>query len=61
MFWRPARWIEHSDTNMSNQIDIPIVRDAPTDTPVGQELFPVMAVLLAQVLDLDHSTKESSL
>jgi flagellar biosynthesis protein FlhB len=51
--------------------DIPIVRDAalaeqlyrvPIDAPIGRELFPVMAVLLAQVLDLDQltSSKESS-
>jgi type III secretion system FlhB-like substrate exporter len=49
--------------------DIPIVRDAalaeqlyrvPIDAPVGRELFPVMAVLLAQVLDLDQATEESS-
>lgn len=37
---------------------------APVEAPVGREpgsqLFPVMAVLLAQVLDLDQSTKESS-
>lgn len=45
---------------MSNQPDIPIVPDAAfTDTPTGQDLFPVMAVLLAQVLDLDQTTKES--
>jgi type III secretion system FlhB-like substrate exporter len=45
--------------------DIPIVRDAalaqqlyrvPIDAPIGRELFPVMAVLLAQVLDLDQLT-----
>jgi type III secretion system FlhB-like substrate exporter len=45
--------------------DIPVVRDAtladqlyrvPIDAPIGRELFPVMAVLLAQVLDLDHVT-----
>jgi type III secretion system FlhB-like substrate exporter len=50
-------------------IDIPIVRDpalaeplyrVPTDAPIGRELFPVMAVLLAQILDLDQATKESS-
>jgi hypothetical protein len=46
---------------MTNPIDMPLTRDATTDSPVGQELFPVMAVLLAQVLDLDQSTKESSL
>ncbi len=51
--------------------DIPIVRNAalaeqlyrvPIDAPIGQELFPVMAVLLAQVLDLDQltATEESS-
>lgn len=37
---------------------------APVEAPVGREpgsqLFPVMAVLLAQVLDLDQTTKESS-
>jgi hypothetical protein len=54
----------------------PMVRDAalaeqlyrvPIDAPIGREpgrptgqLFPVMAVLLAQVLDLDQTTKESS-
>lgn len=32
--------------------------DAPI-RPMGQ-LFPVMAVLLAQVLDLDQTTKEST-
>jgi type III secretion system FlhB-like substrate exporter len=45
--------------------DIPIVRDAalaeqlyrvPIDAPIGRELFPVMAALLAQVLDLDQLT-----
>lgn len=56
--------------------DIPIVHDAalaeelyrvPIDAPIGREpgmgqLFPVMAVLLAQVLDLDQltATEESS-
>lgn len=49
--------------------DIPIVRDAalaeqlyrvPIDAPIGRELFPVMAVLLAQVLDLDQATEDSS-
>lgn len=56
--------------------DIPIVRDAaltdqlyrvPIDAPIGREpgrpmgqLFPVMAVLLAQVLYLDQATEESS-
>ncbi len=49
--------------------DIPIVRDAalteqlyrvPMDAPIGRELFPVMAVLLAQVLYLDQATEESS-
>jgi len=49
--------------------DIPIVRDAalaeqlyrvPIDAPIGRDLFPVMAVLLAQVLDLDQATEESS-
>lgn len=49
--------------------DIPIVRDAalaeqlyrvPIDAPIGRELFPVMAVLLAQILDLDQATEESS-
>jgi hypothetical protein len=34
----------------------------PIDAPIGRELFPVMAVLLAQVLDLDQltATEESS-
>ena len=39
----------------------------PIEAPIGREpgrpmgqLFPVMAVLLAQVLDLDQTTKESS-
>jgi hypothetical protein len=39
---------------------------APVEAPVGRQpgspvgqLFPVMAVLLAQVLDLDQTTKES--
>jgi len=34
----------------------------PMDQPGGPmgQLFPVMAVLLAQVLDLDQTTKESS-
>ncbi len=49
--------------------DIPIVRDAalaqqlyrvPIDAPIGRELFPVRAVLLAQVLDLDQLKEESS-
>jgi type III secretion system FlhB-like substrate exporter len=42
--------------------DVRIVRDAalaeqlyrvPIDAPIGRELFPVMAVLLAEVLELD--------
>jgi hypothetical protein len=50
-------------------LDIPREIDPPpaepllgtaTDAPGGRELFPVMAVLLAQVLDLDLATKESS-
>jgi type III secretory pathway component EscU len=45
--------------------DIPVVRNpalaeqlyrVPIDAPIGRELFPVMAVLLAQVLDLDQPT-----
>jgi flagellar biosynthesis protein FlhB len=28
----------------------------PIDAPIGRELFPAMAVLLAQVLDLDQLT-----
>ena len=32
----------------------------PSDAPIGRELFPVMAVLLGQVLDLDQTTKEST-
>lgn len=50
---------------MSNEhnIDIPMVRDPALaeqlDPPGGRDLFPVMAVLLAQVLDLDQTTKES--
>ncbi len=32
----------------------------PMDAPIGRELFPVMAVLLAQVLYLDQATEESS-
>lgn len=43
--------------------DVPIVRDAnlvnqlyrvPMDQPIGRELFPVMAVLLAHVLRIDR-------
>ena len=43
--------------------DVAIVRDpglveqlyrVPIDGPIGRELFPVMAVLLAEVLDLDQ-------
>jgi type III secretion system FlhB-like substrate exporter len=43
--------------------DLPIVRDpglvnqlyrVPLDQPIGRELFPVMAVLLAHVLRLDR-------
>jgi hypothetical protein len=51
---------------MSNEhdIDIPIERDPALaehpDPPSSLELFPVMAVLLAQVLDLDQATKEFS-
>ena len=51
--------------------NIPIVHNAglaeqlyrvPIDAPIGRELFPVMAVLLAQVLDLDQltATEDSS-
>jgi hypothetical protein len=49
---------------MSNphNIDIPHPELAEQLDPPngGRELFPVMAVLLAQVLDLDQATKESS-
>jgi hypothetical protein len=51
---------------MSNEhnADIPIARTPALaeqlDPPSGRDLFPVMAVLLAQVLDLDQTTKESS-
>jgi len=50
------------DTALAEQLDrVPI--DAPIKRepgrPMGQ-LFPVMAVLLAQVLDLDQATEESS-
>jgi type III secretion system FlhB-like substrate exporter len=45
--------------------EIPIHQDAalaeslyrvPIEAPIGRELFPVMAVILAQVLDLDQRT-----
>jgi type III secretion system FlhB-like substrate exporter len=49
---------------------IPVVHDpaladqlyrVPIDAPIGRDLFPVMAVLLAQVLDIDQlSTKGES-
>lgn len=47
--------------------DVAIVRDpslvnqlyrVPMDQPIGRELFPVMAVLLAHVLRLDRETQE---
>jgi type III secretion system FlhB-like substrate exporter len=56
---------EQADPVLAAARDIPIVRDAalaeqlyrvPIDAPIGCELFPVMAVLLAQVLDLDQLT-----
>jgi hypothetical protein len=49
--------------------DIPHVLDSrlpdepyrvPVDAPGGRELFPVMAVLLAQVLQLDHQAREEN-
>lgn len=49
--------------------DVQIVRDpelvsqlyrVPMDTPIGRELFPVMAVLLAHVLRIDRDGKESA-
>ena len=72
MFWRVARWIGHSDhINMTMRNDRVIgigfnpqdpALTVPMDAPVGPmgQLFPVMAVLLAQVLDLDQATEESS-
>lgn len=45
---------------------VPVVRDAalvqalyrvPIDTPVGRELFPVMAALIAHVLNVDSSQR----
>jgi type III secretion system FlhB-like substrate exporter len=47
----------------------PVVRDAalvdqlyriPIDTPVGRELFPVLATLLAHVVQLDRHMEPSS-
>ena len=46
--------------------DVPVVRDpallnqlysVPMDQPIGRELFPVMAILLAHVLRLDKEDK----
>ena len=50
---------------MSNEPHDPVplaeqLERAPVEAPVTRELFPVMAVLLAQVLDLDQTTKEPS-
>ena len=49
--------------------EIPVVRDAalvnqlyriPMDQPVGRELFPVMALLLAHVLQVDQKRTEAN-
>jgi type III secretion system FlhB-like substrate exporter len=49
--------------------DIAVIRDAalveqlyrvPMDAPVGRELFPVMAMLLAHVLQIDKVGKEEA-
>ncbi|HEY4211195.1 MAG TPA: EscU/YscU/HrcU family type III secretion system export apparatus switch protein [Steroidobacteraceae bacterium] len=49
------------------RVDLPIVRDAelvehlyrvPVDAPIGKELFPVMATLLAHVLFVDGKLRE---
>jgi type III secretion system FlhB-like substrate exporter len=46
--------------------DVPVIRDAallnalyrvPIDAPVGRELFPVMAALIAHVLQIDSSQR----
>jgi flagellar biosynthesis protein len=47
----------------AEQQDLPVVQDAslvdqlyrvPLDAPIGRELFPVMALLLAHVLQIDQ-------
>ena len=47
--------------------DVPVIHDpalvnqlyrVPLDQPIGRELFPVMAVLLAHVLKLDRNQNE---
>lgn len=49
--------------------DIPIVKDpdlvrelyrVPMDSPIGRELFPVMATLLAHVIQIDRTRGEAS-
>jgi type III secretion system FlhB-like substrate exporter len=51
----------------SRRDDLPVVRDpallnqlyrVPIDQPIGRELFPIMAVLLAHVLRLDRQPQE---
>jgi type III secretion system FlhB-like substrate exporter len=51
----------------SRRDDLPVVRDpallnqlyrVPMDQPIGRELFPIMAVLLAHVLRLDRQSQE---
>jgi flagellar biosynthesis protein len=53
--------------NTARREDIPVIRDSaltdqlyrvPMDMPVGKELFPVMAVLLAHVLLVDRKIQE---
>jgi type III secretion system FlhB-like substrate exporter len=52
----------------SRRDDLPVVRDpallnqlyrVPMDQPIGRELFPIMAVLLAHVLRLDRQPQEA--
>lgn len=59
---------EHILAQAASQPDTRIVRDAslagqlyriPIDSPIGSELFPVMATLLIQVLELDQRIRES--
>lgn len=59
-----ARWL--LDEGEMNQT--PVVRDAPLleelyrtpiDAPVNRDLFPVMAVLLAHVLQIDQDSRET--
>ena len=49
--------------------DVPVVKDpqlvrelyrVPLDTPIGRELFPVMAALLAHVLRIDRNRSDQS-